>query len=262
MSGLLGVDLEKAPATARAWGFDGIEISAGGGEDELKRWADPAYRRHLAEVAAKENCALRSICIGTLNDGNIGNKDESLRKRAERILALMIEAAGDLGVKILLVPFFGKADLAGPDTRIQNVIDGIKPFADQADKAGVILALETTIPAPDLLTVHKKINHPAVKFYYDMANMVWQGCNPATEIRLLGSAIAQVHIKDNVFDTGGWGGFSLVPLGEGRVDFAAGAMALRAIQYNGWLVLETAVRDGDCRRSAITQLEFTRQHFE
>lgn len=261
MSPLLGVPLEQAPAVAREWGFDGIEIVVGGGEAELARWSDAAWRRDLRRRAAQAGCAVPSICPVELNSGNLGNEDPNLRQHAERVLSVLLDAAVDLESSVILVPFFGKADLKGPDTRMQHVIEGIAPLAERAVRARVRLALETTLPAPDLLNLIGRIASPAVGVYYDLANAVWQGYEPAAEIRRLASAIVQVHIKDNIFDPGGWGGFRVVPLGEGRVDFASCAASLRSIRYGGWLVLETAVSGGDRRRSATDQLRFTCDHF-
>jgi len=260
MSHLVPAKLEEAPAVARAWGFDGIEITLSD-DEEVKPWADAAFRRRFREWLVRARCEAPSFCPGLLNQGNLGNAEPDLAGRAARVLHTLIDAAPDVGIRVILVPFFGKADLKG-EARVDLLIDRIRPLAERAAAGKVVLALETTLPASSLLAVLKRIASPSVKVYYDLANAVWQNYDPVTEIRDLGAAIAQVHLKDNVADSKGWGGFRVVPLGAGRVDFASCAAALRAVRYAGWYVLETAVVDNDYRRSAETQLRFAREHFE
>jgi sugar phosphate isomerase/epimerase len=260
MTPLLNANLEQAPAVARAWGLDGIEVTLGA-DDAVKQFADAAFRRTFRQTLTKAGCEAPSFCPGLLNQGNLGNSEPDLVKRAGHVLDTVIDAAPDVGARVVLVPFFGKADLKG-DAKVDLLVERIKPFADRARTKKLVLALETTLPARSLLSVLERIGSPAVKVYYDLANAVWQKYDPAAEIRELGPAIAQVHLKDNVADPKGWGGFRIVPLGSGRVDFASCAMALRAVRYDGWYVLETAVVDNDHRRSAETQLRFARDHFE
>ncbi|MBN1491030.1 MAG: sugar phosphate isomerase/epimerase [Phycisphaerae bacterium] len=259
MSNLLATPIEQTPATAKAWGFDGIEITLSN-KKHVEQWAEVAFRKAFRERLADARCEVPSFCLGLLNGGNLGNESPEVAERAATLIRTMITAAPDVGARLLLVPFFGHADLKGP-AKVDLLVDRILPLAEEATKAKISLALETTLPAPELLRLLARVGSPALSIYYDLANPVWQGYSPAKEIRELARVISQVHLKDNVADPTGWGGFRIVGLGNGRVDFTAAKEALRDIRFEGWLVMETAVMNGDHRTSAQTQLAFARRHF-
>ena len=69
--------------------------------------------------------------------------------------------------------------------------------------------------------------------YYDVANTTWCDRDAPAEIRALGSLLRQAHAKEAKVFTGD------ARLGTGRVDHAACAVALKAIGYDRWIVLET-----------------------
>jgi L-ribulose-5-phosphate 3-epimerase len=259
MSPLLDTGLEQAPAVARDWGFDGVELVLNT-DAQVQAWSDRAFRTRVARRAASTGCAIPSCCPTCLNLGNLGNDEPYLHRPAARLIETLIDTLPDVGGRIILLPFFAKADLKGPAT-IDRVVERIQPLADRAEQKGVVLALETTLSALSLQLLLERLPSPAVKVYYDLANAVWQGYDPADEIRRLGHAVVQVHLKDNVMDPDGWGGFRVVPLGRGRVDFAAAGAALRAVGFSGWLIMETAVTNGDYHQSAVDQLRFVRDHF-
>jgi sugar phosphate isomerase/epimerase len=78
------------------------------------------------------------------------------------------------------------------------------------------------------------VGSPAVKVYYDVANAHHMGYNIYQEIRDLGSEhIAEFHLKENGY-----------MLGHGRVDFRRVREVLEAIDYRGWLIVESAVEPG------------------
>lgn len=90
----------------------------------------------------------------------------------------------------------------------------------------------------------------------DTGHIVYGGGDPVAVARRYGERVKHVHVKDvsagvlaDVRQTGvdyataiGRGAFT--PLGEGMVDFPAFVRAMRAINYDGWWVLEQDVRLG------------------
>ena len=66
-----------------------------------------------------------------------------------------------------------------------------------------------------------------------MGNATGLGYDSPSEIRSLGSAISQMHIKDTEGNHAG----------EGDVDFPAIFDATHAIGYDSWFVLETPGKD-------------------
>ena len=79
----------------------------------------------------------------------------------------------------------------------------------------------------------------------------------ATAIRDLGrEAIGQIHFRDVRISEGQPPDYNLA-LGEGNVDFRAVVQALRAIGYDGWIILETPP-GADPLASASANLAFAR----
>ena len=110
--------------------------------------------------------------------------------------------------------------------------------------------MESTLTAAEHQQILDQVGSPAVGVYYDMGNATGLGYDAAAEIRQLGNAIAQMHIKDTAGSHAG----------EGEVDFPAVIEATHAIGYSGWFVLETP-SNGDPVASAIKNLNFVRENY-
>jgi sugar phosphate isomerase/epimerase len=88
-----------------------------------------------------------------------------------------------------------------------------------------------------------------VAVYYDVGNNFNKGRDPAAEIRKLNKRICQIHLKDKAL------------LGQGPIDFNAVAAAIRAIDYRGWLVLETGAPSGDLEKDTAANVQFVHKLF-
>ena len=226
---------------AKAAGLDGLEVTAGNGEDTLKI-ADAAYRQEYKDAVKKTGVAISSLAMGFLNGSPLASD-----ARGVAWLEQTIDGAQDLGAKVILVAFFGKGDLRkGKELKaaeVDAVVEKVKAVASRAEKAGVILGLENTLSAKDNLGILDRVKSDAVQVYYDIRNSTDGGFDVPAEIKLLGNRMCQIHFKDG-------GNY----LGEGKVDMKAVAGALQAINYDKWVVLETAMpskdRDADFKRNA------------
>jgi len=165
-----------------------------------------------------------------------------------------IDAARDLGAKVILVAFFSKGDLLDADGKVKKqdvdvVVQRLRDAAPRAKKAGVILAIENTLPATENIRILDRIGHDSVKVYYDVFNTgVSKGYNVPAELRLLKHRVAQVHFKNGP-----------QYLEDRKGYFEPIVAALKDIKYNGWIVLETSNPSknpvADTRRNA----EFVRR---
>jgi sugar phosphate isomerase/epimerase len=146
-----------------------------------------------------------------------------------------------MGVRVVLLPFFGKGALETGD-EMDKVGDILKEIAPAAERSGVILGLEDTISARDNVRIMERSKSSAVLTYYDVGNSTKSGFNVVEEIRWLGRRrICEVHLKDNPHY-----------LGEGTIDFKAVIDALADIGFDGWAQLETespVALDADMRRN-------------
>ena len=228
-------------AAAKQAGLEGVEIGAGGAEDTL-RIADADYRKEIKEQMKATGLAVSSLSMDLLNGNPVATDP-----RGVAWMLQAIEAASDLGAVGILIPFFGKADLAEggrlKEDMVAALVARMKQVAPRARQAGVALALENTCSAGQNLEIIERIGSEAVGCYYDIGNSTYAGFDAPAEIRRLGRRLCLIHFKD--------GGHYL---GEGKVPMPPVAEALKAIGYRGWIVLETACpsddRIADCRRNA------------
>lgn len=213
---------------AKQIGLDGVQVSFGqpGGEFDLR---SEAVRRQYEQAAAEHCVEIASLAMGVLNSVPYASD-----KDAERWVEECVEVMPKLRQKIVLLAFFGDGDIKDKPELQAEVIRRLKRVAPQAEKAGVVLGLETWLSADEHLRILDAVGSPAVQVYYDTANMEKQGYDIYREIRQLGrERICEFHCKENGF-----------LLGEGRVDFRRVKDAMDDIGYSGWLVIESAVGDG------------------
>jgi sugar phosphate isomerase/epimerase len=213
---------------AKQIGLDGVQVSFGqpGGEFDLR---NEEVRRQYEQAAEKHGVEIASLAMGVLN-----SIPYAFDKDAERWVEECVEVMPKLRQKIVLLAFFGNGDIKGKPELQTEVIRRLKRVAPQAEKAGVVLGLETWLSADEHLRILDAVGSPAVQIYYDTANMEKQGYDIYKEIRQLGrERICEFHCKENGF-----------LLGEGRVDFLRVKQAIDDIGYSGWLVIESAVGEG------------------
>ena len=213
---------------ARQIGLDGVQVSFGkpGGEYDLR---NEDVRRQYEQAATEHGVEIASLAMGVLN-----SVPYSSDKDAERWVEECVEVMPKLRQKIVLLAFFSEGDIKGQPELQTEVIRRLKRVAPHAEKAGVVLGLETWLSADEHMRILDAVGSPAVQVYYDTANMEKQGYDIYKEIRQLGrERICEFHCKENGF-----------LLGEGRVDFRRVKDAMDDIGYNGWLVIESAVGNG------------------
>lgn len=214
--------------TARQIGLDGVQVSLNSLTDET-HLRDPTMQQQYLDAARRTGVAISGLAIGTLND--VPYKSVA---RTEQWVHDCIDVAKALGVKNVLLPFFGKNDLKNDPSGKVAVIERLKAVAPKAEGAGVVLGLETWLSAPELLTLLNAVGSPAVQVYYDVCNAHVRGYDIHREMRDLGTAhICEIHLKENGF-----------LLGQGKIDLSQIRQTLDAIGYRGWLQLEGAVPPG------------------
>lgn len=141
---------------------------------------------------------------------------------------------------VLLVPAVVRADTTYEQAweRSQQQIRKLIP---EAEANGVIIAIENVwnkflLTPRDFARYIDEFNHPLVKAYFDVGNIVHYGV-PEHWIRAAGERIVKVHLKDYSRQKG------FVNLGEGDVDWPEVRKAFAEIGYAGEATVE--LRGGD-----------------
>ncbi len=228
----------ESVALAKKLGFDGVQISIGR-KMELN---DKALQQSFLAESKRLGQPLTSLCLDILHVN--GLKSDPL---GQRWTAEAIPIAKAMGVKVILLPFFGKWALK-TQAEMDFVGDALKEIAPAAQKAGVILGLEDTISARDNVRIMERSKSPAVLTYYDVGNSTQNGFDVIEEIRWLGNKrICEVHLKDNP-------GY----LGQGKINFTAVVNALVEIGFDKWAQLECDAPSGSVENDMTKNLGFIR----
>lgn len=229
---------EESFLFAKQNGLDGIQYSfdARGNGLDLRT----CENRDRVRAAVKESgVAISSLGIALLNKVPLATTDEADQLVADCLDAMIKlkeeavelddrELAAKVSPKIVLLAFFGKADLNGDEERMQTVIKKLKRFAPIAEKHGFVLGIESLLSEADHRRIMEGVGSPAVKVYYDTANSARMGYDIYQEIESLGAAnICELHIKQDA-----------ALLGDGNIDFPRIKRLLDKMHYTGWIIIE------------------------
>jgi sugar phosphate isomerase/epimerase len=219
----------EAVALAAKLGFDGVQVSFGRKlVDEKLPVDNPALIAQYLRLSGEHKIPIDGTCVDKLHDN--GLKSDKL---ALRWVSDSIRLTNALKTKVLLLPFFGRWAIKLPDEQ-DHVADALRELAPEAEKAGVILALEDTISAEENVRIMDKVRSKNVLVYYDVGNSTNAGYDVVKEIRWLGKdRICQIHLKDNPNY-----------MGEGKIPFPEVMRAIRDIGFTGYANLETDTRPG------------------
>ena len=212
---------------AKRIGLDGVQVSLGAAANDMQL-RKPDVQQQYRDAAKQAELEIASLAIGELN--NVPYKSDP---RTIEWVSDSIDVCKALGVRVVLLAFFSKGDLRDDQPGVDEVVKRLKAVATQAEKAGVVLGIESWLNAEQQLDILNRVGSKAVQVYYDVCNSNDRGYDIYKEIRQLGKRICELHAKENS---------SL--LGQGKVDFQKVRAALDDIGYRGWIQIEGAVPPG------------------
>ena len=224
----LGANPDALPLAARI-GFEGVQISFGRRiVDNKMPVDDPAIVSRYLSLSAEHKIPINGTCVDKLHDN--GLKSDQL---AIKWVLDSIRLTSALKSRVLLLPFFGKWAIQN-QAEGNAVGDALREIAPEAEKAGVILAIEDTISAENNVRIMDRAKSTNVSVYYDTGNSTQAGFDVVKEIRWLGKdRICQFHLKDNPHY-----------LGDGNISFPRVMEAIRDIGFTGAADLETDTQAG------------------
>ena len=220
---------------ARDYGFSGLELY-GIYDPVFTGPGGPLTPAALsATVHELTGQGLNVCCIDAL--GNLA--DPSALDQVQQELSDCIRLAADLqagGIRVRATAVAGMTD----QEMDQAVIDSLEGAVKQAEQAGVMLLLESCGIYADTGRLRDVLN----RFASDYLAAVWDvqhpyrlnGESPETTITNLGAYVRHVHVKDSYIDERGQL-FSCL-LGEGDLPMRDMMLALRSVNYDGFLSLE------------------------
>jgi sugar phosphate isomerase/epimerase len=213
---------------AERLGLDGIMVDMGDPRNGFPLLQPELQKKYLTK--AKElKVEIASLALGILNQ--LPYKSEP---RAQQWVADSLEVSHAFGTHVVLVAFFGKGDLKNDKKGTEVVTQRLKEIALKAEKAGIVLGLESWLSAEEHMAILDKVGSKAVQVYYDMGNSHKMGYDIYKEIRFLGQHICEFHAKD-------YDGL----FGKGTIDFPEVRRAMDDIHYRGWMHIESGVSEED-----------------
>ncbi|MCS7023038.1 MAG: sugar phosphate isomerase/epimerase [Gemmataceae bacterium] len=212
-------------------GFDGVEIPIFAGKPE-------DYKPIRAEL---DKCGLKCTTVTILTrETNAISPEPQVRQKAIEWLKTVIDINHVLGAETICGPYhsaLGEFTGTGPTAdEKKRAAEVLRPVAEYAQQAGVMLAIEylnrfecyflnTAAQAVELVRL---VDHPHFRAMYDTFHAHIEEKDPVNAIQTVAPVLAHVHISENDRGTPG----------TGQVHWDATFRTLRAVGYDGWLVIE------------------------
>jgi D-psicose/D-tagatose/L-ribulose 3-epimerase len=228
-------DLFPTVDRLKAIGYDGIEIC--NAQQEAA-----AYRRLNAHL---RNLAMEVTCVTVLSpESNPVSPDKAVRGKALDALKWNIDRTVDVGSKVLCGPIhsaFATFSRAEPkDEELKRSAEVLHAAGEYAQKAGVVLALEALNrfecylcnTVAQLRHLVELTNHPSVRAMFDTHHANIEEKKQVDAIETIAPVLAHVHLSENDRGTPG----------SGHVNFAEALSTLKAVGYDGWMVIEAFSR--------------------
>lgn len=236
----------QALEEARLVGLDGVQVSLGKLENNM-HLRQKNIQKKYKKMARKTGVKISSLAIGELNQYPYKSDPQTIPWVHDSI-----EVAKAMDCSVVLLAFFGKGDLKNDSAGQKEVIHRLREVMPAAEKAGIILGIESWLSAEEHMAIIDAVGSDALQVYYDVANSQKMGYDIYEEIKWLGDQICEFHMKENGF-----------LLGKGLVDFDRVRESLEAIEYRGWMQIEGAVPSGaDRRNSNKKNAVYLRKTFE
>ncbi|WP_121811190.1 sugar phosphate isomerase/epimerase family protein [Mucilaginibacter kameinonensis] len=213
---------------AKDIGADGVEVDMGGlGDRETfdNQLANDSIRKVFLSKAKELNLEIPSM-------GMTGFFAQSFAERPTAIKAVTdcINTMKQMGVKVGFLPMGIKGDLVKfPELR-GAIVSRLKEVGKIAEKAGVVIGIETALDAKGELQLLKDIGSPAIKSYFNFENAIRNGRDLDKELKTLGKTnIIQIHCTN---DDGVW------LQNDPKINMEHVKATLDKMGWSGWLVIE------------------------
>jgi len=229
--------MEKFEAAKQA-GFDGVEVDSHLDRNEV--------------IKARDFTGLEipSVCNSQHWKYLLSSPDPEVREEGVAAMKVALEDAKAFGADtVLLVP--GRVtDSVSYDECWNRSVEEIKKVIPIAEKLSIKIAVENVwnnflLSPLEAASYIDQFQSKYVGAYFDCGNILAYGW-PEQWIKILGSRIAKIHIKEysrKIADTQGKSAGFKVKLREGDVNWNAVMKALDDTGYQGWTTIEMSGGD-------------------
>ncbi len=222
---------------AKQIGSDGLELDMGslGKRDSFdNKLRDPHFQQMFLQKSAETGIRVSSVAMSGFYAQSFVNH-HNYRYLIEDCIATMKL----FGAKVAFLPLGVQADLKKTPELRPELIKRLKVAGKMAAKAGVVIGIETSLPASEEVKLLKEINSKGIKIYFNFQNPLEAGRDIYSELRILGKdRICMIHATDT-------DGVTLP--NNNRLDLKEVKKVLHEIGWCGWLVVERSRNKDDVR---------------
>jgi sugar phosphate isomerase/epimerase len=213
---------------AKDIGADGVEIDMGGlGERDTfdNQLTNAATRQQFLDKARELGLEIPSLAMTGFFAQSFAD-----RPTVPRMIQDCVDTMKAMGVKVAFLPLGVKGDLTkNPELR-PAIVERLKLAGKIAERAGVVIGVETSLSAADDVKLLNDVGSSAIKIYFNFANAVKNGRDIPTELRTLGKdRICQIHCTN---EDGVW------LENDPKIDLPKIKQTLDEMDWRGWLVIE------------------------
>ena len=227
----------------REIGADGVEVDMGSlGERETfdNQLAKPEVRQQFLDQARELGLEICSLAMSGFYAQSFAE-----RPTVPRMVQDCLETMKLMNVKVAFLPLGVRGDLVKHPELRPAVVERLKAAGSKAEQAGVVIGIETALPAAEEVKLLADIGSPAIRSYFNFANALQAKRDLLAELRTLGKErICQIHCTD---EDGVW------LQDNRRLDLRAVKRTLDELGWSGWLVIE---RSRDARDSRNVKKNF------
>lgn len=212
-------------------GYDGVEMPVF--SPEVEKYEKIA--KHLDSLGLERT----AVTVRTVEENPI-SPEAGVRAKGIAANKQALDCCAAMGAKILCGPFhsaLGHFTGTGPTEQEKEwAVEGLREMAEHAAKCDVTLAIEylnrfecyLLNSAEDTVELIEKVDHPNCQLMYDTFHANIEEKDAGVAIRRCMNHLAHVHISENDRSTPG----------KGNIRWEETFDTLKAVGYNGWLMVE------------------------
>ena len=218
--------------TVSSLGYEGVEIPV---------FATEGITGSTVRKALSDTGLGCTICSIMAPGASLIDPDANARQRGVDFLRSVVSLAADIGAEVICGPLHSPVGhLVGrgrTDEEWRWCVDSLAQVAPDAESAGVLLAVEPLNRfetyflniASDALRLASDVGSPALGVHFDTFHANIEEKDPVGALKACGDRVYHFHCSEN--DRG--------PVGTGHVDWEGMISALREMEYDRWLVIES-----------------------
>jgi L-ribulose-5-phosphate 3-epimerase len=243
------MSLEECLLLAKRAGFDAIELNYDL-DNDLSPKASPKELAAIRQMADRIGIEISGLCSFLFWPYPLSSNDAAKRKRGVELAALMAEAAGQMGVKNLLVvpgavhiPWRDDHEPVPNDLCERRAKEAVGQLVGKAEKLRLSLNMENIFFNGFLMTPMEmnqfvdSFGSEAVQVHFDTGNIsMFQFAEHW--IPILGKRIKNIHFKEFTKKGTDYSLETFRPLLDGTTNWPAVTEALDAIGYTGSVTFE------------------------